>query len=323
MKQLYLICSICLSNLAFAQDINFSQFLNALISLNPANTGLLENGGSRINANYRIQWANINNKPMLTENISFDKTILKNKLKNKYLGIGIVAIADQLDDCKIRYNTVGLSVAYHQKLGNKNSVSLGVQPYIINKRLYSPACQIYERSDWDLMPIVNPVFYKPGGKVSLNYLNINAGLIWSGAVGKQIDYHIGVAFKNFSKPKEDFPLLLNQNNINLKYSFSADATLYISEKLDVTTYVLFTKQGIIHNLILGGSGQYKITSKTNLGIGTSYIINNAICPYLFLQKKSSRFSFTYDVSINRNQYSLTRNGAFELSYRYINKYHKN
>jgi hypothetical protein len=52
-------CFICLSYLAAAQDLHFSQFMNSPLTTNPANTGFIPNADYRIGGNYRSQWTSL------------------------------------------------------------------------------------------------------------------------------------------------------------------------------------------------------------------------------------------------------------------------
>lgn len=55
--RIFLACSLLFANNAFAQDLHFSQFFNAPLLTNPANTGFIPEGDYRIGFNIRNQWA--------------------------------------------------------------------------------------------------------------------------------------------------------------------------------------------------------------------------------------------------------------------------
>nr|MBP6456087.1 type IX secretion system membrane protein PorP/SprF [Chitinophagaceae bacterium] len=50
---------ILLQQKSNSQGLHFSQFYNAPILLNPANTGIIANGNWRAGGNYRTQWFTI------------------------------------------------------------------------------------------------------------------------------------------------------------------------------------------------------------------------------------------------------------------------
>src|ERR1700741_4799335 len=76
-----------------AQDIHFSQFNEAPLLINPANTGLF-NGYSRANLNYRNQWSSAGS-PFKTIAASFDAEIGLKKAKGAYLGLGGFVFQDK------------------------------------------------------------------------------------------------------------------------------------------------------------------------------------------------------------------------------------
>ena len=51
---------------ATAQDLHFSQFFNAPLTVNPANTGFIPDADYRLGAHYRNQWSSILAKPYKT-----------------------------------------------------------------------------------------------------------------------------------------------------------------------------------------------------------------------------------------------------------------
>ncbi|MFL5753720.1 MAG: PorP/SprF family type IX secretion system membrane protein, partial [Bacteroidia bacterium] len=76
-----------------AQDIHFSQFNEAPLLVNPANTGLFD-GYSRANLNYRNQWSSAGS-PFKTMAASFDSEIGLKKNKGAFLGLGGFVFQDK------------------------------------------------------------------------------------------------------------------------------------------------------------------------------------------------------------------------------------
>ena len=74
-----------------AQDVHFSQYYAAPLTLNPALTGLV-NGVFRASFNYRNQWFNIPTlntiAPYQTYQASFDMPLLRDRLGNDGFGVG-------------------------------------------------------------------------------------------------------------------------------------------------------------------------------------------------------------------------------------------
>ncbi|MFN7275608.1 MAG: type IX secretion system membrane protein PorP/SprF, partial [Bacteroidota bacterium] len=56
---IFTLLSILSSSRSWGQDIHFSQYYNAPLLVNPANTGFNPDFDYRVGVNYRSQWANI------------------------------------------------------------------------------------------------------------------------------------------------------------------------------------------------------------------------------------------------------------------------
>src|SRR5690606_34282680 len=109
---------IFLSFQAMGQDVHFTQYYSSPLTMNPANTGLL-NCDWRVAANYRDQWGSINSNPYTTGTVSYDMSLLKDKFGNgNALGIGLLGLYDKSGAGAFQNVTAGLSLAYHQHLGS-------------------------------------------------------------------------------------------------------------------------------------------------------------------------------------------------------------
>ena len=59
-----------------AQDLHFSQFINAPLLTNPANTGFIPDGDYRLGAQYRDQWSSIMTVPYKTMSVWGDAQVI-------------------------------------------------------------------------------------------------------------------------------------------------------------------------------------------------------------------------------------------------------
>src|ERR1035437_7465710 len=90
------LCMIC-SKVAMGQSIHFSQYYNAPMLLNAANTGLMPENDYRLGMNYRNQWAAIP-VPYNTFSAWGDCKIggnANNTNHNNWLGIGFAFFNDK------------------------------------------------------------------------------------------------------------------------------------------------------------------------------------------------------------------------------------
>ena len=62
-----------------AQDLHFSQYFNAPLLINPANTGFAPDVDYRVGINYRNQWASITPNPYKTMGVWGDVQLFTNR----------------------------------------------------------------------------------------------------------------------------------------------------------------------------------------------------------------------------------------------------
>jgi type IX secretion system PorP/SprF family membrane protein len=220
-----LLTNLLLTNYIHAQEIKLSQYLNSPLTLNPANTGLT--GNYRITSSYIAQWPSINDRPTGAVLSSFETPLLKRNHKS-YFAIGAFAIYDKPHQA-FNFKTVALSAAYHYKVGKQkhptNTISIGIQPYLISKTLYSAKLEFHSPLpniawDWTYFPD------------EFRYIDVNAGINWNGFIGTKFNYGFGTTFKNFTRSKEDFLKYpySSATVINFKYGINANAKLQIGKR---------------------------------------------------------------------------------------------
>lgn len=107
-----------------AQDIHFSQVLEAPLFISPANTGFF-NGYSRAIINYRNQWGSMGN-PYQTIALSADGGLFKSKRRKAFLGLGFTLYNDRAGAAKISKTNALLHVSGVLKLSKRSVMSAGI-----------------------------------------------------------------------------------------------------------------------------------------------------------------------------------------------------
>src|ERR1700751_3219703 len=77
-----------------AQDLHFSQYFNAPLLTNPANTGFEPDADWRAGINYRNQWAGVLNNPYKTMSAWGDAQLFNDRFENGWMGVGTVILKD-------------------------------------------------------------------------------------------------------------------------------------------------------------------------------------------------------------------------------------
>src|SRR5271156_1590388 len=109
-KGLNILFALCLliSGEAWGQSMHFSQYYNAPLLLNPANTALMPDEDYRAGLNYRNQWAVVP-VPYNTFSAFADFKVGGNKNNenhNNWLGIGLAFFNDNAGDGNLALNEI-------------------------------------------------------------------------------------------------------------------------------------------------------------------------------------------------------------------------
>jgi hypothetical protein len=99
----------------YAQDVHYSQFMNAHVFLNPSQTGLYD-GSWRFSNSYRQQWTAIH-PPFISNALAYDQQIIE---KADKLSAGGLLIYDKSGDLKFTVAKILISAAYHKTIKRKN-----------------------------------------------------------------------------------------------------------------------------------------------------------------------------------------------------------
>ena len=174
-----LIVACCLSTTAtshlFAQDLHFSQYFNAPLLVNPANTGFAPDVDYRVGVNYRNQWANLISNPYKTFSVWGDAQLFNNRFENGWLGIGGALLRDVAGSGSLTSTRGFASVAYHQMLGFGSLLSAGFNIGLVNKKI--DISKLTFDNQWNGKFFdVNTPSGEPFAYNNLTYFDLQAGL---------------------------------------------------------------------------------------------------------------------------------------------------
>src|SRR5579871_4288142 len=122
---------------ATGQDLHFSQWFNAPLITNPANTGFIPDADYRLGANYRDQWSAIMSEPYWTMSVWGDAQVFRNRIENGWMGLGGVILRDEAGAGNLTSTQAYASIAYHQMIGYTSLLTAGFNVGWINKRINS------------------------------------------------------------------------------------------------------------------------------------------------------------------------------------------
>lgn len=325
MKKILLSLGTCLaiiSNIQ-AQDIHNTQYFAAPLTLNPANTGLVQ-CDLRAAVNYRTQWNSVSSNPYTTVMATFDMATMKGKLNNgDALGIGVAAYYDKAGAGAYTNLNIGPSIAYHKALGanKQHTLSLGVQAVLVQKSI--DFTKLTFEDQFDVSTGGTP--YATGesfGNTDLTYPDFAAGLSYSGRINEHATAYAGFSAYHLSAPVESFMKGGSSHQIHRRYTAYLGGSFDLNENVVLYASGLYQQQAKANETVLGSAVGFVLNpgydveyrKPTIFYIGGWYRFGDAIAPYISLSWTKMQIGLSYDVTVSNFTTATGGNGAMELSF---------
>ncbi len=321
MKPLLLAILLLVTFAANAQDPHFSQFFASPLTLNPALTGKFD-GTLRVAGNYRNQWPAFNNV-YTTSTLSVDFPIFKKRLPDyDTWGIGILALTDKAGGGVLTNNYLGVSTSYHKALDEDGFQQLGIgfQGTYGQKRLNTDNLKFEDQlTPFGFTGVTQDVFNDQN--VNINYLDINAGLLFTSSTNEDNNFYIGASMYHINRPKESFKG--GTWNIAPRTTISAGGYFPVAENMTLHTSGIYQIQNKATEINFGGALAIAIDPESenpsNFYIGSWYRVNDALIPYLGLEFSGLRLGATYDVNTSSLKAGSESRGGMEISLIYVKR----
>jgi len=320
MKKLILALGAFFALQATAQDVHFTQYFTSPLTLNPANTGLV-NCDWRISSNYRTQWGSVNSTPYITGTISYDMATLRGKLNGDALGIGLIGMYDKSGTGALQNITTGLSLAYHKRLSQDEdkprNLSIGVQGYLVQKSIDFNKLKFESQYD----PTTGGTPYASGenfGNADLTYPDFNAGIMYSGYVNERSNIYGGISYYHITQPVETF---LNGNHkVSSRLTASLGGSLQMNENMVLYASGMYQQQAAASELLIGAASGFIMNpnheddvANSIFYLGAWYRYGDAIAPYVGFEWAKAKLGISYDVNLSGFTPATKGNGALEIS----------
>ncbi len=299
-------------NVGYSQDIHFSQNHLTPQLLNPAITGNFS-GSWQLSNIIRSQWKKFANPGYQTVALGYDQ-----KADNlfKDLNIGGIVVQDKSSSISMSVSKVLLSTSYRKIIG-KNIVRGGLQLGWVFKQFNNATYGT--QFDWSTGTI-NPNLpsMENGIDETINYLDMNAGILWKRKIGR-FEPEIGISYFHLNNPKEKFTKASGRLKIRSMYSiggrFIANDKFHIIpifyyqrlQKADNLLggiqfkFIFDRNPNHVNYLTLGGSVRSGFNRQTDAAI-----ISVGLSVNKFL------FGFSFDANISEIQAYTNSVGAFEI-----------
>jgi type IX secretion system PorP/SprF family membrane protein len=316
---------IILSLSAFAQDPHFSQFFASPLTLNPAFTGKFD-GEWRLAVNHRDQWPSIP-KAYVTTSGSFDMGIMKAKLpEGDVFGIGVSGLSDASANSQLKLNYGSLSLSYHKALDEDgyNTIGAGFQgtfsSLVLNQGNLTFESMLQQNGFTDLSKkevLTNGT--------NQNYLDLNAGVLFSGSSNGSNNYYAGVSVYHINRPTVGF--ISTNYQLASRVTIHGGGTIPVSDLLNFNGSIIHQRQAKASETTLGGALSYNVNGDevkpSNVFVGTWVRFNDAVIPYVGLEVGGLRIGASYDINISSLKTATSSRGGSEFSLIYIKRKSEN
>lgn len=308
----------CTTATLWAQDVHFSQFYNAPLTLNPAMTGLIAED-VRATLNYRSQWGSVTT-PYETMAASTDFSILKGQLGDDFVGLGLMVMNDRAGDLGLRHTQVQVSASYSKALNGEGNqyLTAGAQVGVVQRAFDLNNARF--DSQYDGITI-DP--NRPSGEVidrpNFFHADLSAGLAWFYMPTPKTSFYLGAGWAHLNRPNVSFLAAAGDRQLR-KVTLHGGMELPVGASLSIVPQVVFLAQGPHRETNAGML--FKIAMHPDYGVdygqaafyvGGMYRIGDAVIPMLRLDISQVSVTASYDFNVSALNPASRSNGGFELS----------
>jgi len=303
---------------AEAQDIHYTQYNHAPLTLNPAFTGGFY-GTFRIGGIYRDQFFNQPDfsNSFSTPNIFIDAPIIKGFRDKDWVGVGVSMFQDQAGALDLTVGSFMGNAAYHLGLGKdgNSTLAIGVQLGYSSRGFQSAnMVRFGDQMSQDNVPMDD-----------ISYFDMGAGVTYKGLLSANTIFEAGVSAFHLTGP--DYAV---KGNDKLPRRFVGHARLknYLTNEFTLTPSLLFMNMNKTTQFSVQTVAGFIFdpVKEIEINAGLGYRINSGFSSLELLggvDWGDFRASFGYDFGLSSESFGGGQQpGAFELAASYIVKIFK-
>jgi type IX secretion system PorP/SprF family membrane protein len=300
---------------SFAQDLHFTQYFNAPLLVNPANTGFNPDADYRLGINYRTQWATLTNNPYKTMSLWGDIQLFNNRFDNGWMGLGGALMKDAAGSGDLAATKAYASIAYHQMVGLNSLVSLGFNAGYVTKSVDFTKFTFDNQWNGKFFDV-----HAPAGETFAtsrqNYFDLQAGINYAIFPTDNLYLNAGFSALHINRPSESFFAASGVSTVVApRYTLFLNGVIKLNDRVILSPNAYISKMATAWEYVAGGVANYNLSGdgSTQLLGGLYYRVGDAIAPTFGFQLKSYKLTFNYDATMSSlRNYNATR-GAYEIS----------
>lgn len=300
-------------------DPHFSQYYAYPLWLNPALTGVI-NGDARVNANYKNQYATIDN--------AYQTTALSADIRpTNQVGVGLNVLNQSAGTVGYNYFSAYGSFSYGILVssdGNKH-LSFGLQAGIINRSFDPSKLQLgnqFNPSLGGFDPTLgnNEMFANTHATV----FDAGAGVFYyDGNPTSNANLFGGLSVGHLSRAKDPFATVGSDARIPLRYTVTAGVRIKASEFFDITPHAIYIRQQEAEEKAIGGYSEFKLQNDRGFILGAMCRFKDAAIANIGYHVNSLIMGASYDFNTSQLNRATNNQGGIELSISYVFRRHVN
>ncbi len=299
--------------LSLAQDPHYSQFFNAPMYENPANTGNAD-ALYRVGLNYRNQW-NAVTKPFTTYAVSIDGLLPRTLFRKNRFGLGVSAMRDKAGDSEFGFASAGISGSWAYALNKARNqwFAAGIQLNWVQKSMLYTALRFGDQYDgYSFDPNSSTTERFATGQFS--YADLNAGIAYR-FLHQNTDYRAGLAVHHLTRPDNSF-LGNEEITLPLRWVFSGSVILKLNENQDLQPVFSYQYQHPFNEFLLGTQFTHRIDNPAFPAGIHAGLLNRWQDALVFmggLSYKNMKFTLSYDLNYSKLKPASDFRGGPEFS----------
>ena len=310
---LNLVVFTMIGGISYAQDPHFSQFYSSPLTLNPAMTGMFS-GETRLAMTYRNQWKSVST-PFTTATVAADFQLMNDRIDKDVFGIGIMGMVDQSNNQGLKANFISLAAAYNKNIDRqgRQKIGVGLQASFVTKKAdYSRFTFSRQFTPFGFDPRVSNGEPIPG--FNLNYLDLAAGIMYSGINDDEVQWYVGGSYYHINKPNE--AISTEDNRLRPRLSVHSGFNFPAGDQGRVYLSGLYMNSMLTTELVFGSVFEYMVPAaeyENSVYFGTFYRAKDAFIPYVGYGSSKFQLGFSYDINISSLNTATLSRGGFEVS----------
>jgi type IX secretion system PorP/SprF family membrane protein len=315
---------------AKGQSIHFSQYYNAPMLLNPANTALMPEDDFCVGLNYRNQWAALP-VPYNTFSAFGDLKVggnSNNENHNNWLGVGFAVFNDKAGDGDLSLLQLQGDLAYHLQMSSTSMLSVGLSGAYVQRSVNYD--NLTFDAQWDGLSFNSHL--SNGEKIGIiktTYYTVGAGANLAYFPNEQVYIKLGGGLANINKPTETF-YKNGKNTLDFRPTANLDMLFKTGPVLILNPSVYYTTQNKASELVFGTQVRTILSNTKTLNPFTTQLIlgifdrlGDAVIGVAGVQVGPVQFMASYDFTMSSLAPYNASYGAMEFSLIYTGKYYKN